>query len=170
MDDIMQYFCDWCFRVDGSIAKQQKRTKKLHLLYISLNFPPVFSVIWSLRNHSSMLIRCSRNFYFYYHQWQKQLCCCIYFLNCLETPNMWYRLIQLNYSCWDKHIYIYIYSILSWRFLLDSGIWQSDMFTDQSQKWPDTSLLPVVGTHAWHIAYVGGLNLSLTHVIFSVLS
>ncbi len=34
---------------------------------------PVFSVTWSFRNHSNMLICCSRNVYYYYHQYLKQL-------------------------------------------------------------------------------------------------
>jgi len=28
-----------------------------------------------LRNHCNMLIWCSRNISYYYHQWEKQLCC-----------------------------------------------------------------------------------------------
>ncbi len=37
---------------------------------------PGFSVTWSFRNHSNMLICCSRNIYYYYQCW-KQLCCLI---------------------------------------------------------------------------------------------
>jgi len=35
---------------------------------------PVFSVTWPFRNHSNMMIWCSRNIY-NYHQCWKQSCC-----------------------------------------------------------------------------------------------
>ncbi len=37
---------------------------------------PVFSITWSFRNHSNMLICCSINISYYYQCW-KQLCCLI---------------------------------------------------------------------------------------------
>jgi len=38
---------------------------------------PVFSVTWSFRNHSNVMICCSRNISDYYQFW-KQLCCLIF--------------------------------------------------------------------------------------------
>jgi len=39
----------------------------------------VFSVTWSFRNHSNIMIWCSRNIYDYCLYW-KQLCCVIFFV------------------------------------------------------------------------------------------
>jgi len=39
----------------------------------------VFSVTWSFRNHSNMMICCSRNISYYYQCW-KELCCLIFFV------------------------------------------------------------------------------------------
>ncbi len=47
---------------------------KMH--FIPVNFP-VFSVTWSMRNHSNMLICCSRNISDNYQCW-RQLCCFIF--------------------------------------------------------------------------------------------
>jgi len=50
-----------------------------------LNFP-VFSVTWSFRNYSNMLIWCSRNISYYYQCWKKK--------NSVET------LINIFMSLW----------------------------------------------------------------------
>jgi len=44
----------------------------------------VFSVTWSFRNHSNMLICSSRNISYYYQCWN-QLCCLIFLWRTLTT-------------------------------------------------------------------------------------
>jgi len=41
--------------------------------WISTIITPVFSVTWSFRNHSNMLICCSRNISYYYQCWKQFL-------------------------------------------------------------------------------------------------
>ncbi len=70
-------------KIKSNIAKYYYNLKQcfsililyFKMWFIHVNFP-VFSVTWSFRNHSNMLILCSRNVY-YYHSW-KQLCCLMF--------------------------------------------------------------------------------------------
>jgi len=57
-------------------SKNRNIVKYYHKSWIFSIITPVFSVTWSFRNQSNVMIWCSRNI-FYYQCW-KQLCCLIF--------------------------------------------------------------------------------------------
>ncbi len=63
---------------------------------------PVFSVTWSFRNHSNMLICCSRNISDYYQCW-KQLCCFIFWWKpkCI----LFFRILWWIESSKEQHLF-----------------------------------------------------------------
>ncbi len=88
--------------------------------YIQKWITPVFSVTWFYKNHSNMLICCSRNISYYYQCW-KQLCCLI-----VGTDTFWWverfkrtayiyksfvtlTLISWMHPCWVKVISVTLY-------------------------------------------------------------
>ncbi len=78
---------------------------------------PVFSVTWFFRNHSNMMVCCSRNISDYY-QWWKQLCCWIFlwklwyfaiFQDCLMN-----RKFKRTAVIWNKRSFVKLWmSLLS---------------------------------------------------------
>ncbi len=67
---------------------------------------PVFSVTWSFRNHSNMLICCSIYISYNYQCW-KQLCCFIFFV---ETVIHFLRVFWYIESSKEQHLF----EILIW--------------------------------------------------------
>ncbi len=61
-----------------------KKKKSLVKTKLSAIITPVFSVTWFHRNHSNMLLWCSRNISDYYQCW-KQLCCLIFLWKPYDT-------------------------------------------------------------------------------------
>ncbi len=96
------------------------------LLWSKLNFQhhyTVFSVTWSFSNNYNILICCSRNISYYYHQCWKQMCCLICF--CWNsTAFIWnkkYLKYKFNSSLVNKSIFLSEYSeylIQYWKVLL----------------------------------------------------
>ncbi len=91
------------------------------VIWISSIITPVFSVTWFFRNHSNILICCSRNISYYYQCW-KQLCCCcffFFFLNC-DTSLQKYNVLRTvcfygnicKYSIWSFCKYMLFLNVL----------------------------------------------------------
>ncbi len=67
---------------------------------------PVFSVTWSFRNHSNMLICCS-NFFFYCYQCLKHLKRTV----CVETVITFSKITKKLYTKYDPIIFLYTLSL-----------------------------------------------------------
>ncbi len=102
---------------------------------------PVFSVTWSFRNHSNMLICCSRNIYYYYQCW-KQLCC----LTFLWKPQYFFcsgffdeskkkNSFEIKIFCNIIHVYCHFWSFyyilaeLKQQFISEKTILASNLWT-----------------------------------------
>ncbi len=70
----------WCKYPLGIAPFIKSKFIPVMQIWIFSIITPIFSVTWSFRNHSNILICCSRKNSYYYHCW-KQLCCLIFLSN-----------------------------------------------------------------------------------------
>jgi len=70
-------------------------------LYFQHPYTPAASVTWSFRNHSNILIWCSRNISYYYQGW-KQLCCLILVKNAVNFFRILWQIVFKKNSIYLK--------------------------------------------------------------------
>ncbi len=75
--------------------------------WILIIITPVFSVTWSFRNQSNMLICCSRNIYYYYQCWKS---CAAHYL---KNPEKNCVMVSTKYKLQKNSIYLKHWNIIT---------------------------------------------------------
>jgi len=82
-------------------------------LYFQHPYTPAASVTWSFRNHSNILIWCSRNISYYYQGW-KQLCCLIFGEKCCDFfQDSLTNSVQKEQHLFETEIFYNIINVIS---------------------------------------------------------